>query len=195
MRTLFVVAISLALCGCGGHADTKRVEAAGVSLLIPHSWRVVDARTTLTSAEMRDLERQNPEFGALLRLLENPRNPIALLAFAPSGEVGSINVFRYGAGAAETPKTFAARVIATNRSIPGLRVLAQRSRRVSGQAAVELEYLVPYRSRGRVVRFHTLQVLTIRHRREYAVTYAAKGDLFARYRPLFRKSIRTLRID
>jgi hypothetical protein len=195
VRTLFVVAISLTLCGCGAHPETKRVEAAGVSLLIPHSWRVVDARTTLTSAEMHDLERQNPEFGAQLRLLENPRNPIALLAFAPSGELGSINVFRYLAEAAETPKTFAARVLLTNRRIPGFRVLAQRSVRVGGQAAVELEYVLPYRSRQHVVRFRTLQVLTIRRRREYAVTYAARGDMFARYRPLFRKSIRTLRID
>jgi hypothetical protein len=195
VRLAAIVVASLLVVSCGGKEDPKRVEAAGVSVLIPGGWRVVDPREALTSPDTRAIERANPEFGEQLRRLEHPSNPLKLLAFAPGRSAGSISVFVFRAKPRATPDQFARTVSAQLSRVPGFRQLRRVRGRVAGGEAVELWYMLPYRSGTRLVQFQTLQVLLIRGGREYAVTYAGDPETFSANESVFRKSIASLRIS
>jgi hypothetical protein len=181
------------LSACGGSGETSRVEASGVSLLVPRGWTVVDARTALRSKRIRAIAKENPEFGKQIRELEHPANPIKLLAVPRHGG-GSINVFVFGAERGETLDAFASRVLEGFRRVPGFRLLRRERVRVAGGPGEELRYVVPYRRGGRALELHTLQVLLLRKGSEYAVTYAGYPETFPKLEPVFRESIATLRV-
>jgi hypothetical protein len=154
---------------------------------------VVDARTALRSEQIRAVETENPEFGKQIRKLEHPANPMKLLAVPRRGG-GSINVFVFQADRGETSTEFATRVVDSFGAVPGFRLRSRKPVSVAGGRAEELRYVVRYRRRGSAVQLETLQVLMIRNRREYAVTYAGNPEMFSELEPLFRESIATLRV-
>jgi hypothetical protein len=105
-----------------------------------------------------------------------------------------VSVFRYRAARSETTSGLERRVLATLRLLPGFRLFERKTQRVAGVPGVQLRYVVAYRAEDRLVRFQTLQVLVVRHRREYSVTYSGDPETFASRRSLFRHSVATLHI-
>lgn len=195
VRSAIVVASIAVLAACGARADARRVDSQGVSLLIPSSWRILDAHSELTSGEMEGLLAENPEWERQLRLLANPRTPIALLAFSGSAERGSVSVYTYRAARTETTHGLERRTLTALRLLPGFRLFERRTRRIAGVPSVLLRYVVTYRIGNQRVRFRTLQILVVHKRREYSVTYSGDPETFASRRSVFRRSAATLHIS
>jgi hypothetical protein len=127
MRGVIALLVVAFITGCGA-AKTKQLASNGITLVVPSSWRVVDARSTLSTREERELEKQNPTFGELLRRLEQPSNPVKLMAFASAsrGSVSaSINLFVLRARPGATLDRYVREVVRELSAVPGGRHLCR----------------------------------------------------------------------
>jgi hypothetical protein len=194
MRGVIAVLVVAFITGCGA-AQTKQLASNGITLVVPSSWRVVDARSTL-SREERELEKQNPTFGELLRRLEQPSNPVKLLALASAGRrfaSTSMNLFVLRARPGESLDRYVREVVREWSAVPGFRNLTRRNTHISGNPAVELRYVLPYSFRGATVNLDTVQLLFLYREREVAVTFAADARAYPHYKEQFEASLRSIR--
>ena len=195
VRGALAVATVAVLAACGSPSEARRVDAGGVSLLVPSDWRAIDAKAALASSSMQELLEENPEWRGQLEALMTPSSPIALLAFSHGEERGSLSVYVYRDVPAETTESFVQRTLAALRRLPGFHLFQRRSPRIAGVRAGELRYVVAYRARSGSVPLHTLQTFVVRGGNEYSVTYSGDPKTFAARRALFRRSIATMRIS
>ncbi len=87
-RTLLLTAVALAVAAPLGFAASEAVKvnvpAAGLSLALPPSWKVVNAKT-VTSAASQALAEENPQLAAIFAELNRPGTGVAFFAFDPVG--------------------------------------------------------------------------------------------------------------
>jgi hypothetical protein len=171
--------------------QVRRVTAEGFSLAFPRRWTALTQPDVVFPGVIRTLSRAHRSLTPSLLGLAAPDSPLKLLAF--HGRAGrhfatTANVF---VGPAPPGATFERQGEGIVRAVRELRGLqgSIRVRRLTLPAgeALRLEYV----RRGTA----TVQYVTVRGDRLYAVVYTTLPSLRSRYSRAFALSARTLSID
>lgn len=196
---VLVAAVAVAVTGVGA-APTARIRtnvpAAGLSLALPATWRLVDARTAGRLAR-ETLVKENPQLASILAELDRPGTGLVFFAFDPAGaETFATNVnivvSRIPSGVTID------QLIAASRSelsrIPG-RVGPVTSGAVllpAGLAAGS-RVDITVSARGKPVVARVMQYAFLRPRRSVVVSFTTRRSTYARYRPVFIAAVRSVR--
>ena len=99
---------------------TYTVPAAGVSFQLPASWKVIDAKHVLTSAQVATLSKDNPELAGPLSEVNKPNSAVKFFGFDPAiagGFATNVNIVAVAIGQTVDFATYAQ---ALAREISGL---------------------------------------------------------------------------
>jgi hypothetical protein len=171
--------------------DVRRVTAERLSLAFPRRWTALAQPDVVFPGVIRTLSRAHRSLTPSLMGLAWPDSPLKLLAF--DGRAGedfatTASVFVGPAPPGATFERQGKAVVRAVRKLDGLRggVRVQRLELPAG-AALRLEYVHK--------ELATVQYLTVRGDRLYALVYVTRPALEQKYAPLFAASARTLSID
>lgn len=171
--------------------DVRRVTAEGFSVAFPRRWTALAQPDVVFPGVIRTLSRAHRSLTPSLLGLAAPDSPLKLLAFhGRAGEdfATTANVFVGPAPPGNTFERQARAIVRTVRALRGVKggVDVQRLTLPAGEA-LRLEYMRAGTA--------TVQYVTVRGDRLYAVVYATRPSLRSRYSREFALSARTLSID
>jgi hypothetical protein len=199
-RTLLLVAVALAVAAPFGLAASDAVKvnvpAAGLSLAIPPSWKVVNAKT-VTSAASQALAKENPQLGAIFAELNRPGTGIAFFAFDPQAAITfatNVNIVTSALPAGVTIGQYRAAAERELRRLPG-RVGTTSSTivRLPGGQAVQSTVDVQITAHGAKLVARVAQWAFLRPQKSVVVSFTTRVSTYGRYEATFRKVVRSVR--
>ena len=166
----------------------RRITAEGFSLALPRRWTAVAQHDVAFPGVIRTLSRAHRSLTPHLLGLAAPDSPLKLLAFhARAGQdfATTANVFVGPAPPGATFQSQGQAIVRTVRNLGGLRGKVQvRRLTLPAGDALRLEYV----RKGMT----TVQYVTVRGDRLYALVYTTLPEFRPRYARLFEASARTL---
>jgi hypothetical protein len=171
--------------------NVRRVTAERLSLAFPRRWTALAQHDVVFPGVIRTLSRAHRSLTPSLMGLALPDSPLKLLAFyGRAGEdfATTASVFVGPAPPGATFERQGNTVVRAVRKLDGLRgEVRVRHLSLPAGEALRLEYV----RKG----LATVQYLTVRDDRLYALVYVTRPALEPQYAPLFAASARTLSID
>ena len=196
---VLVLATAVAVTGVGA-APTARIRtevpAAGMSLALPATWRLVDARTAGRLAK-ETLAKENPQLASILAELDRPGTGLVFFAFDPNGAekfATNVNIV-----VSEVPNgvTVSQLMSASKRElsrIPG-RVGPVTSSAVllPGGLAAGSRVDIAVKTRGKPLIARVMQYAWLRPGHSVVVSFTTRRSTYPQYRPVFIAAARSVR--
>jgi hypothetical protein len=196
-RILLAVVVS-ALAGSAPGVAAERsshvytVPGQRIEVALPSSWKVVDAKHVLTSAQLLALEQENPELGSALSAISQPGSPVKFFAFDPVTRhqfATNVNVVVSPIGQKINFDLYASALASEIRSLSSVSQLKSARVTLPGGPAVRLSYRLDFTVRGKRIQVATLQYGFLRGgTRSVVFTYTTLPQLQSRYAALFSAS-------
>jgi len=172
------------------------VPAAGLSLALPTSWKVVDG-SAAAKAAVASLGKENPQLAGVLSQLGNPGSVIKFFAFDPVGArtfATNVNVLVSPIPASVTLAQYLEAARREFQSLPG-RIGSATTRVVTlpGGRAARTDVRFGLTVRGRRLVTDVTQWAFLQPRKSVVVSYTTTASGAARYAPTFAASSRSIR--
>jgi hypothetical protein len=196
-RILLAVALT-ALAGSAPGVAAQRsshvylIPGYRISVALPSAWKVVDAKHVLTSAQLQELEQENPELGTVLLAISQPTSPVKFFAFDPVTRhqfATNLNVVVAPIGQKIGFDLYASALASEIRSLSSVSQLKTARVTLPAGRAVRLSYRLDFTVRGKRIQVATLQYGFLRGgTRSVVFTYATLPQLQSLYGAAFSAS-------
>jgi hypothetical protein len=200
------ILIAAALAALAGSAPGVAAERSShvytvpgqrIKVALPSSWRAVDAKHVLTSAQLQALERENPELGSALSAMTQPGSPVKFFAFDPVARqqfATNLNVVVSPIGQKINFDLYASALASEIHSLSSVSQLKTTRVTLPGGPAVRLSYRLDFTVRGKRIQVATLQYGFLRGGGTQSVvfTYTTLPQLQSRYAALFSASVSSI---
>lgn len=199
-RTLLLVTLTLAVATpvavAASETANVNVPAAGLTLVIPPSWKVVSAKT-VTSAAAQGLAEENPQLAAIFAELSRPGTGVAFFAFDPLAAATfatNVNIVTSALPAGVTIAQYRAAAARELRLLPG-RVGTTSSTivRLPAGQAVQSTVDVEITAHGAKLVARVNQWAFLRPRKSVVVSFTTRVSTYGRYKAAFSQIVRSVR--
>jgi hypothetical protein len=173
------------------------VKGQGFAVALPRRWRSLDAQAALRGEAMRQFRKANPQLGQQIEALTRPNSPIKMLAVDPrvrTGFVTNLNVIVTPIPSGVSFDDWTSAEVREIKSVQTVRALKQEDLRLSAGRALHLSYRASFNRPGGSYTASIHQYMVKDDGRLYILTYTSAPGSEPRYRPVFEKSARTLRL-